>query len=59
MRDDKLYSLFKLFDDGAMEFVTKIFHGAAIRLEDDGRVVVGQLTLGFRVTVTNNHNHNM
>ena len=32
--------LFEFFDDSTMQFVTEVFHGAVIRLEDNRRIVV-------------------
>lgn len=39
----------ELADDGAMELVAKVLQGAPLGLEDDGALVVGQLTFGLGV----------
>ena len=39
----------QLADDGAVELVAEVLEGAAVRLEDDGALVVGELALGLGV----------
>ncbi len=39
----------ELLDDGPVELVAEVLHGALFRLQDNRGLVVGQLALGLRV----------
>ncbi len=43
--------LFEFANDGAVETVAEVLDGGHAGAEHDGRLVVGQLALGLRVTV--------
>ena len=45
-----LNQLFEFFNDGPVKFVTEILHSAPVRLQDNRRVVIGQLSLRFCIT---------
>lgn len=47
----RMNKLFEVFDDTLVDTHAKIFHSAPVASENDGRAVVGNLTLRLGVTV--------
>ena len=50
-----MYKLFEVLDDTLVDAHAEILHSAAVASENDGRTVVGDLTLGLCVAVTSKH----